>query len=328
MSTLIALLLALAATGGLFTLAGLNDLPAWLLPAAWLADLATFFMPYVAGSLALLFMLPTLTVKRLLVLLLIGAAGAGGLVWTRLSPAEATARGDVRIATFNVLFNNKDYAGVRRWAAESDADVIVLQEAAYGWPAQIAGWGEWPVRLAGRGSSVAILSRLPLSTRDPKAQAILRPEVRRAVVQRPDGAGDLVVLGIHPETPRSLAQWQNRNRALNAIAGMVRAETPGIPLVVAGDWNTPTWSPYFAGFLERTGLYDGGEGLLPPPTRISRREGVPAFVGSPVDRIVLSRDLVATRRIVGPQLGSDHLPVVVDLSLPPPSPKTAQPGST
>lgn len=319
MPTLIALLATAFATGGLYWLAGQDRLGPDLLPAAWMADLATFFMPFVVIGLFVLLVLPTLSWRRPVVAVFAIGAVVAGLGWARLSSAEATLPGEIRVVSFNVRFDNRDSERTRTYLDEIDADVVVFQEFMYGWHGKMKRWTEWPVRYSGRGSNVAVMSRLPLSRTDPEPYRVLSSRIVRLALSRSDDPadGEFVVYGIHPPTPREMGRWEDRNAVLDELAGYVRAEKPGTAVVVAGDWNTPTWSPHLVRFLDETGFSNAHEGWWPPPTRISLRDWVPPFVGSPVDRIVVSPEIAVTRSLVGPDLGSDHLPVVADIALPP-----------
>jgi endonuclease/exonuclease/phosphatase (EEP) superfamily protein YafD len=87
--------------------------------------------------------------------------------------------------------------------------------------------------------------------------------------------------------------------------------------VLAGDLNTSPWSPTNRRLLAGLGLVDTAAGPWPPATRLWRELGLPRQLGAAVDRIAVSRGVAVERFVVGPEIGSDHLPVLADLRLPP-----------
>jgi endonuclease/exonuclease/phosphatase (EEP) superfamily protein YafD len=93
------------------------------------------------------------------------------------------------------------------------------------------------------------------------------------------------------------------------IAERVRKETGNV--LVAGDFNLTPWSPHFTRFIEQTGLSDCalGHGLLATwPSQV-----LPVRIR--IDHCFASRQWRVRNVDVGPKLGSDHLPMTVDLAL-------------
>jgi endonuclease/exonuclease/phosphatase (EEP) superfamily protein YafD len=117
----------------------------------------------------------------------------------------------------------------------------------------------------------------------------------------------LTVLATHPVPPGSPRHYRWRNEQLQAVARMA-AEQDGA-VVVIGDLNTTPWSAHFRRMLRRGKLRDTGRGW--------------GFVGTwpawlwplriPLDHCLISGQLEVTHRRVGAAVGSDHLPLVVDL---------------
>ncbi len=91
-----------------------------------------------------------------------------------------------------------------------------------------------------------------------------------------------------------------------------------MPLIVAGDFNLTPWSPRFPAVLSASGLKLADTGSIWPhtwPAPSGWFYGGLVVRGFPIDHILVSRHfaLLAARR--GPDIGSDHLPVIVDLAL-------------
>jgi endonuclease/exonuclease/phosphatase (EEP) superfamily protein YafD len=82
--------------------------------------------------------------------------------------------------------------------------------------------------------------------------------------------------------------------------------------MVLGDLNLSPWSPYFGDLLSSAGLRDSREGF---GIQASWPTAVP-LLRVPIDHVLYSPEVVINHRQIGPDVGSDHLPVVVDFSLP------------
>lgn len=84
------------------------------------------------------------------------------------------------------------------------------------------------------------------------------------------------------------------------------------PKIVVGDLNTSPLAASFRRFVAESGLVDAAQGFGWQATW-------PAALGQPLrirlDHVLHSRDLGVAHFAVGPRIGSDHLPIVVDLTL-------------
>jgi endonuclease/exonuclease/phosphatase (EEP) superfamily protein YafD len=116
----------------------------------------------------------------------------------------------------------------------------------------------------------------------------------------------------HPLPPGSAEYSRLRNDQLRALAAKVRESN--VPTIVLGDLNATPWSPYFRELLRASGLRNTsqGRGLYG-----SWPAGLP--IGRiPLDHCLVSPSLHVMDKQLGPQVGSDHLPVVIDLQIPAP----------
>jgi endonuclease/exonuclease/phosphatase (EEP) superfamily protein YafD len=84
--------------------------------------------------------------------------------------------------------------------------------------------------------------------------------------------------------------------------------------VVVGDFNLTPYSPYFAAFARASGLQPARGAALAASTW----PGMLATwgLGIPIDHVFVSSNANVVAHEVGPDLGSDHLPVAVILALP------------
>ena len=86
------------------------------------------------------------------------------------------------------------------------------------------------------------------------------------------------------------------------------------PKICVGDLNTTTWSRYFKDFVEQSGMRSVREGfgiLASWPTFLR-----PKWMMIPIDHCFVSDDIRVVNAFVGERIGSDHLPLIVELELP------------
>ncbi len=210
------------------------------------------------------------------------------------------------VATFNVQVGNPDRQAVIEWVRTLDADVVFLWETSAPWRDDFAGAG-LPLRLFEPLQDGTTIGGLVL-TRGMAEVELLETGDRSSIeVTVPHSGGEVVVIGAHPFPPTSRRLAAERNRHLEAVAD--RAVAVDGPVVVAGDFNATPWSSALRPLLAAlensmdgygwTASYPSGLGLLMLP----------------IDHVLHSDDLVTVDRTVGPDLGSDHLPVVVTVGL-------------
>ena len=120
----------------------------------------------------------------------------------------------------------------------------------------------------------------------------------------------LTVIGAHPFPPMGATGVARRNGQLQRTAEIV-AGVEG-PCILAGDLNATSWSPAFQDLLEQSSLSDSRSGFGVQPTWPAGR----MLLRIPIDHCLTSHDLRTLNRRIGPDVGSDHLPVVVDVSGP------------
>jgi endonuclease/exonuclease/phosphatase (EEP) superfamily protein YafD len=120
---------------------------------------------------------------------------------------------------------------------------------------------------------------------------------------------DVLLIGSHPPAPSRTWGWNHRNTELLRLAEDVERETPEHPVVIAGDLNTTPWSFYFRRLLS-CGLHDSEQGLG-PQSSWSQRMALPMV---PIDHALYTDGVVVLNRRLGPDIGSDHLPVIFEIA--------------
>ncbi|NEP46367.1 MAG: hypothetical protein F6K35_47090 [Okeania sp. SIO2H7] len=87
------------------------------------------------------------------------------------------------------------------------------------------------------------------------------------------------------------------------------------PIIVAGDLNVTPWSPHYRDLMMRSGLKDARRGFGLLPSQSSFMPQVPIFA-IPIDHSFVSNDVQVVDIYVGPNVGSDHLPITTDMVFP------------
>jgi endonuclease/exonuclease/phosphatase (EEP) superfamily protein YafD len=134
-----------------------------------------------------------------------------------------------------------------------------------------------------------------------------------ALAYQPEGWPEQVkILSSHPVAPTSAERASLRDAQLGFAADWA-AQQDGAYMVV-GDLNASPWSSPFRGLVSDGGLRNSqlGFGLQPS---FSANTIFPLRV--PIDHLLHSQDLRVTDRRLGPPMGSDHFPLLVDLQYAP-----------
>lgn len=259
------------------------------------------------------------------------AAAALVVCWSVLSmwvlpillPSEAAApRSTLRIAFANVNAWNSPSSAALRWFEDTGADVVALIECSTSWVdglrgASADGAATWPhalVRIDDHPiGGVTLLSRYPL--RD--AKAMVSPEGRfpmiDAVVEAPEGPVRIIVA--HPVPPVGFGAVQLRDAEFRWLAQ--QCADSDLPTAVVADFNDTPFGQALREFETRSGMRRGTRvsGLV--TTWPSRVGGIPwpAPLRIAIDHCYVSADIGVEAIAAGPDIGSDHLPLLIDISV-------------
>lgn len=217
------------------------------------------------------------------------------------------------LVSANLYRANPDKSRAVAWLRDRRPDVVVLLEIDAAWAANLSSLDDvYPHRIVEPREDnfgIAVLSRWPLAdgtvttfggTPYPNIVATVRFHGR-----------DVRVFATHPHPPFDAASDAAIRAQLGAIAAAA-ADAPR-PCIVAGDFNATPWSTPYRRFAAGSGLRDTALGRGVQPTWNARRPA-PRI---PIDHVFVSPDVAVLRRAVGPDIGSDHLPVETTLILPP-----------
>ena len=278
--------------------------------AWWAFELFTHASTYwflAAVALAAL-LIATRAVKRAAACILLAVYFGWGAVPYLVSEENSAGSERIRVLHFNVLHNNRQHEQVAEYLTAQDADIVVIQELDPTWrkalDAVFASYPHRAVQLRHGADGQAILSRFPLSDIGHHPEPDAEWPVLSATATTPHGPLRLVT--IHPPPPVRQHKAELRNSRLDLAARLSGGD--GARLLL-GDFNCTPWSPYFRELCATTGLRDAarGQGFVRTwyPTALP--------LGIPIDHVLHSEELRVGGFEVGPDLGSDHRPIVVDI---------------
>lgn len=126
------------------------------------------------------------------------------------------------------------------------------------------------------------------------------------------GIKDLSILAVHTWAPLTLARVRARDKQFMMIADWYCRQD--VPAVVVGDLNATPWSACFRSLLHATGMLDSEKGYGIQATWPVRPVPWLAWMARiPIDHCLHGPELRTLARSVGPDCGSNHLPLSVTL---------------
>ena len=216
-----------------------------------------------------------------------------------------------KIIHTNVNTANRQYQKVIELINAQEADVFVAQEVNSQWlkmlkPLEI----RLPYKIVKSRSDnfgIALYSRYPLTN----AQIIYlgKAKVPSISVQLAHAHKPLTIVATHPLPPISADYFAKRNDQLSHVATYL--STLKTPIILIGDLNITMWTGDYRRLVNDTGLINArqGFGLLPSwPTLLP-------FALIPIDHCLVSKGIEVVGVSTGPDVGSDHLPLIVELAL-------------
>lgn len=154
---------------------------------------------------------------------------------------------------------------------------------------------------------IGILSKIPLSEIEIYRQPSTKiPYISARIQTQPQRF--IQVIAAHPFPPIGKEGTFYRNDYTNLIAELTKNATD--PVILCGDWNASPWSHQIKRLTHKTGFkIPTGSGVIATwPTYL-------ALMKIPLDYCITSPSLHVHSYSRGPDIGSDHFPYQMDISL-------------
>jgi endonuclease/exonuclease/phosphatase (EEP) superfamily protein YafD len=221
----------------------------------------------------------------------------------------------LHLATINLLAGNADHESVIKLLRGHPPDVVVFQEAGKAWIETLQSLKDvYPhQRLDFNQRSffgLAILSRTPWESAE-VVKLGTKGDAKGLAVRFIWHGRTVSLMDFHAYHPTSTEKMVHRMLMHDVLIkwSSDRREA-GDAVIIAGDFNCTPWAYLFRNFLHDSSLIDSSRGRLFEATR---------NVWYPnrllIDHVFVSKDFDVVKRGVGPDIGSDHRPVFVDLAL-------------
>lgn len=233
-------------------------------------------------------------------------------------PRGTPAGPRLRVLTYNAHHEGVDAAALERLLAETEPDVVAVQEWLSPDQGGVFARGGWHVHSA---QDVFLASRFPIRQATTLGDYSMYPNglVERYELETP--AGVVTLFSLHLATVRFGVRSAARDlwaapAEIRAVSALRRRQSEKVareaaavrgPVLLAGDFNTPPESALFrdvwAGFPDAFSQAGWGWGY----TFLNRRTAVR------IDHVLAGPGWECVRCRVGPDLGSPHRPVLADL---------------
>ena len=242
--------------------------------------------------------------------------------YTPLSPVQVKPPGRagdrLRLMTANVLMGNRKSAELLALIEKVDPDVVFLVETDRWWAEQLRPlrqryphYLEHPLE---NTYGLLLYSRSPLV--EPHLRFLIQDDIPSLYFRLKLPAGGMVDLyAIHPRPPVPGEHHRSTERDAELLVVGKQVKAANRPALVFGDLNDVAWS-------HTTHLFQRISGLLDP--RIGR--GIFATFHAqipllrwPLDHVFFSDDFRLAHMQVLPGVGSDHFPVLIEVSFEPES---------
>lgn len=226
-------------------------------------------------------------------------------------PAPATPN-SLKIVSFNIWSANDNPAALTSFILSERPDVLLLQEAARNdhplffealetvYPTIVTNYPHCTTAIA---TTLALVEHNPSQT---CANTIARLRLPATL-----GGEEIVVASTHLPNARHGEAGSDADVLMSRMSAWRHA-------IVGGDFNATPWSWVIRRFDAVPGFERWTRALPTWPAPAAAKEGIPSLVAFlPIDHIFSTDDwqLIRVRR--GPDLGSDHYPIIVELARPP-----------
>ncbi len=234
-------------------------------------------------------------------------------------PDRRSAKPTLRLLHANIDRYNPEPDRVIRYLQQQSVDLLLLQEITPAWLARLQSeLPEYQVLKAEAfdhtmGSAVLIRKQhSPFKVE--QIQTIHLPEnsdrpLLEIIIN--DGNQQWAILSFHVIRPRSTQTSNRQITEFEAAADWSRAQLQQqSAVVIIGDFNSTSWSQRLRRLERDSQLTNSQRGFGWQPTWSAH---FPPLMKIAIDHCFHSRNLIVTRRDIGPDVASDHLPLVVEL---------------
>jgi len=216
----------------------------------------------------------------------------------------------IKLISYNVLSSNTQYSQLIDQIQKEQADIILLQEVNKTWLDNLS-----PLKSVYHfqintprydNFGMALWSKFPITDQKVHKWGKFNIPSIEAKLQFHDT--EFFLIATHPLPPVSKELSIDRNNQLLKLTSRVKLLNG--PMIVMGDLNITHWSSHYQLLESETGLKNvrKGFGVIPTwPTNM-----LPLMI--PIDHCLVSEHFQVIDVNSGEKFGSDHLPLIIELS--------------
>ncbi|MBI9019372.1 MAG: endonuclease/exonuclease/phosphatase family protein [Phycisphaerae bacterium] len=224
-----------------------------------------------------------------------------------IAPATAIP---LKIMLSNVHSSNQNYDRLLSLIKTESPDIFIAQEVNQRWISKIASLEkEYHHKLLiprEDNFGIALYSKLPLSK---VKKEFYDSDVPSIYARLKHDGHEFTLIATHPLPPINKQYFDARNTQLNALATGIKSINE--PIILIGDLNVTLWSGNYKTLETNSNLYNARKGFGIIPTWPSH---IP-LMRIPIDHCLLSNEFSVTNIKTGPDIGSDHLPLIIEIKM-------------
>ena len=215
----------------------------------------------------------------------------------------------LKITSINLFASNTEFEKLNLYVSEEEFDIIFFQELTHQWSSELEELKKvYPYHffLPRNGSfGIGVLSKYEfqeLEIIDLVASSY--PSIAIDVSYKKE---ILSIINTHPPPPITQGLYRTRNFQFERINDLISKSSQEVVLI--GDLNSTRFSPNFSLLFENGKLRDSREGFGLLPTWHAQFP----LISVTLDHALVTDGLEVLNRRVGPEIGSDHLPVIIEV---------------
>ena len=246
----------------------------------------------------------------------------------------STNQNSIKLITANIKFNNSNYSAFLEFIENENPDIIFMQELNEDWIAAISSLQKthphYKIYDPGLNFGVATFSKFPILNY--KILNIGEFKTPSLITDIKIYKQHVKFINIHPMPPISPRLFKSRNQMFEEVAKIINTST--LPTALAGDSNTTMWSPHYKKLLKETNLRPANKGFglqrtwphgpanytnFLPSEKGKGIDILPARliynhpIKLPIDHVLISPNFQIQNLKSGPNIDSDHLPVIAEI---------------
>lgn len=300
----------------------------------WWLGTMVLFGPRWALVLPLIALIPLALWRRpglLLPLLMGGAVAIGPFMGMHYYFTTADLRNVqvLRVLSCNVGGKNFNASALSKLIQDLDVDIVTLQECKRalnldlpkGWnllhPGGISVFSKYPLRALAPVAGMHLPDTWPINCLLPSVISTPHGEIAFNAVHMPTARYGLENI-LNRETGLDItktgyltAETQNRLHVSQSIRNVIKSQT--LPLIIAGDFNMPVESSIYRQHWSSldNAFYKTGRGFGWTSYSTTKKIPIPLRI----DHILTGNGIKTSACAIGPDIGSDHRPIIADVHI-------------